>query len=69
MLNEDTFWLVWQPESGPARFKHHDRLTALAEAERLAIANPGKKFYVLEAQQGFVVNPVQRIALTLPVPF
>ncbi len=69
MHTEDKFWLVWQPESGPARFKHHDQRTALAEAERLAIANPGKKFYVCEAQEGFVVNPVQRIALTTPVAF
>lgn len=69
MQTEDKFWLVWQPESGPARHKHYDRLAAVNEAERLAIANPGKKFYVCEAQEGVVVNPVQRIALTVAVPF
>lgn len=43
------FWLVWSPTGKTSPSKRHDlKEEAAAEAERLARANPGAEFYVLE---------------------
>lgn len=50
-LNVETpsFWFVWTKTGHVPRRKHGSEAGALAEAERLARANPGKKFIVLRA--------------------
>ena len=44
----DKFWLVWREQGGAPKFKHHSHEAACCEAERLARANPGQRFYVME---------------------
>lgn len=41
------FWLVWNRHGRKPVFEHENYLSARAEAERLARANPGSAFYVL----------------------
>lgn len=43
------FWMVWSPQGNPPRYQHPNADAAKAEAERLARANPGQEFFVLEA--------------------
>lgn len=45
--SEEVFWVVWNPEFGPPRYRHDNESAAKAEAERLAEQNLGQKFYVL----------------------
>ena len=40
---------VYEPSTGYTRFRHDSRTAAEREAERLALLNPGKEFYVLAA--------------------
>lgn len=47
MARPQKFWMV--KGEGPANHIHSTREYAEAEAKRLAIKNPGKSFYVLEA--------------------
>lgn len=50
---ENKFWLVWSPTgSAPPKYRHRTPEAAIAEAERLAIANPGKEFIVLGSEAG-----------------
>jgi len=49
-LKRDKFWLVWCPRGGTPTVRHFTRNSADAEAERLAEANPGKEFYVVDLQ-------------------
>lgn len=50
-MNEtnEIFWLVWSPNGGAPRFRHTNEASAKAEAERLALANPGTTFIVLQS--------------------
>lgn len=41
------FYLVWNEDGFPPRFKHDSVTAAENEAERLASSNPGRAFYVL----------------------
>ena len=43
------FWIVWNPEGGPPRFRHDTKKSAEEEADRLAINYPGHTFIVMEA--------------------
>lgn len=44
------FYLVWTPSSKyPPSVQHESHDEAQCEAERLAAANPGKRFFVLKA--------------------
>lgn len=43
------FYLVWNPESFPPKFRHDTREAAHREAERLAQQNKGAEFFVLHA--------------------
>lgn len=44
----DRFWVVWNPDGINPQHRHPVECHARAEAERLARANPGQTFYVLE---------------------
>lgn len=57
------FWMVWSPTGNPPRVKHDSEGRATVEAERLARANPGDTFIVLEAIAARVVENMQRIDL------
>jgi hypothetical protein len=57
----ETFWMVYgegQGCSAPA-MKHGKKAAAIKEAERLALSNPGKKFYLLEAVSVCVKQAVE----------
>lgn len=51
------FYFVWTKKGRPPRFCHTMRSDAEAEAQRLAIANPGKKYIVLQALSKFSTEP------------
>lgn len=58
--HEDTFWIVWNPRGRNPEIRHSMFEKACAEAKRLAHANPGQDFIVLEARTSFkLVNVVQ----------
>jgi hypothetical protein len=57
------FWMVWNPGGKKPRVRHKTEVSAETEAERLARANPGYQFYVLEATQLFQVDNLQRVDL------
>lgn len=52
MINARKFWMIWSPTGRQPTFRHSSRKAANAEAERLAIANPGSAFFVLKAVGG-----------------
>ena len=41
------FWLVWRRGGRAPCYEHESYIGARTEAERLAKANPGQRFYVL----------------------
>ncbi len=43
------FWLVWNDDGYPPRFRHETEADAIREAQRLASESRGKQFYILEA--------------------
>lgn len=43
------FWFVWNPANRAPRVKHRTKEAAQREAERLARANRGEEFIVLES--------------------
>lgn len=51
------FYMVVGSGNQP-KIRHPDKVTAANEAERLAKANPGSEFYVLEAVSVSVANDV-----------
>ena len=48
-MDNETFFVVWQPESGNPTYRHRTYESAKAEAERLADISPRRDFYVLQA--------------------
>lgn len=42
------FWMVKAEGHNPTTHKHHSFEDAQAEANRLAVQNPGRKFFVLQ---------------------
>lgn len=50
--NSKKFWMITGDGNQP-RVRHTNKKLATNEAERLARANPGTKFYVLEAVEVF----------------
>lgn len=64
----DMFWMVWSPQGHAPTAKHDEFRSAEGEAERLARANPGKEFYILQAVEVRMVNDMQRVRLD-QVPF
>ena len=65
------FWLVWNIGGGAPTVRHDTEMRAIHEAERLARANPGQQFAVMEATHLRCVDSMQRIDLREPmeVPF
>lgn len=56
------FWLVWNPQGRAPTRDHPTRDSAEREAERLARANRGQRFIVLQSVSERVVDDVQVIA-------
>lgn len=54
----DKFWLVWREETGHIINKHETMVAARTEATRLARANPGAYFFVIEAIESVVREEV-----------
>lgn len=50
-MSDRKFWLVWRPDGYPPSKRHTSKAAAYTESRRLAEANPGKEFFVLEAIQ------------------
>lgn len=69
MESNDVFWVVWNEGGGPPTHRHKYRPDAEREAQRLAIVNPGKRFYVLMAESFVERNDVRRVILEHPNPF
>jgi hypothetical protein len=67
------FWMVFSPTGGTPRREHGSEADAIAEATRLARANPGKHFITLEAMDVFESPepPITRKALAIypDIPF
>lgn len=47
------FWLVFNPFGSSPKHMHPTHVEAETEAKRLAGENPGHKFFVMEALNGF----------------
>lgn len=61
MAEPQIFWMVHG--DGPARYRHDSRASAEEEAYRLARANPGTAFFVLEAVSAYRKVEVERFSL------
>ena len=46
-MENERFWLVWNPSRSMPQVRHLTRLDAMNEATRLAKLQPGEKFYIL----------------------
>lgn len=44
-----SFYMIWNPEGRPPTHKHASFTLAKSEAHRLAKANPGQQFFILNA--------------------
>ena len=55
------FWFVWRPNGYAPNFLHDSEQSAIAECERLAIANPGTEFIVLQSVLARKVDKMQRV--------
>lgn len=53
------FWVVWREDGGTPTVKHDSEGAAVAEAERLARANQGHRFWVLRSLAVCRVTNVQ----------
>ncbi len=66
----DKFWMVWNDNGGMPRHKHDSLKSAGLEAERLAMANMGQRFFVLEALETVKCEmPIIKEQLYDPGPF
>lgn len=63
MSRQRQFWMIWNPERSAPTYMHDTEAAAETEAERLARANPGQSFYILEATQRVRVDNLQRMDL------
>lgn len=63
MQHRKPFWLVWNPQGYNPQCKHNTEEGATREAERLARANPGQTFIVMESVGALVVDNIQRTDL------
>ena len=58
-MEQNTFFMVWNPNGYPPRVQHGDRASADREATRLARENPGQRFVVLMAMAEFIKDDVR----------
>lgn len=65
----ESFYVVWQPETGAPTHRHERIELAKAEAERLARGNPSKRFYVLRACSVSFRNDITTVELEDVLPF
>jgi len=65
----EQFYVVWNPAHGLPRVRHEYETDAIAEAERLAGANPGQTFYVMIAIAASASNAVHTRRLHETRPF
>ncbi len=63
------YWMVHNPKGGPAHAQHTTLAAANHEAERLARANPGQHFVVLESLYHVTVNDIKREPMQEREPF
>lgn len=63
MYEDSQFWMVWNPAGNVPRVQHASFDKASLEAERLARANKGQRFYVLEAVSYCLTNDVSHVRL------
>lgn len=63
MQHREPFWLVWNPQGYNPQCKYNTEEGATREAERLARANPGQTFIVMESVGALVVDNIQRTDL------
>ncbi|MGF6806275.1 hypothetical protein OKW30_001401 [Paraburkholderia sp. Clong3] len=67
---EQKFWIVWCPTGEkPPSYRHLSAGSAVAEAERLAISNPGREFFVLGAEMSYCAVAMQRVEYFDGIPF
>lgn len=65
-MDDQQFWMVWNPNDRAPRFKHANSCLAVQEAERLATLNPGQQFFVLKATHMRVTDNMHRVELKRP---
>jgi len=49
ILKEKPFYMIWNPGNKAPKKTHFNIESARTEVKRLAIANPGEKFYILKS--------------------
>lgn len=64
-----SFWLVYTEDGRNPSHRHHDEAPARKEADRLALINPGKEFFVVQATYSAVSNNLVKTELSGAVPF
>lgn len=68
----EAFYIVWNPEGTNPRVRHDCFGRAAEEAKRLAIANAGQEFFVMQAHRRVTIhNPlvIEDFETGLEVPF
>ena len=65
----NAFWLVWCNDGAAPRVKHHNVESANSEAKRLARANPGRQFVVLESLGHYEVDDIKFTTHEVDLPF
>jgi len=65
----EKFWMVWRTDSSASTVQHESLQRAEIEAERLARANPGKRFVVLESVKFCTIDDPVKWYDTKEVPF
>lgn len=65
----EVFYVVWNPQAGNPAYRHESESMATKEARRLALQNPGQRFYVLCAVNVSEHNAVTTTQLEHGLPF
>lgn len=62
------FWLVWNDDGYPPRYRHESEADAIREARRLSSLTPKKQFFILEAMAVVEQAPAPTRMTTLISP-